>query len=177
MITEKELYESLERLGINDYTVREHPPLFSVEDVIENDCMMPGLNFKNLLIKDKKADKYYLVIIEDSRHMGNKYYKGFTGWGKIRFAHPEELHEKMALKPGSVSPYGLLNNDERDIVVVVDKSIREADDQELINFHPNRNTATLTLRKFQFVKFLESLGNPIIWEPCENEHAPILQMR
>lgn len=165
MITEKELYEKLEELGITDYTVKEHPPLFSVEDVIENDCMMPGLNFKNLLIKDKKAETYYLVILEDSRKMENKYFKGFTGWGKIRFAHPEELYEKTGLKPGSVSPYGLLNNLEHDIIIVVDHSISEAEEDELINFHPNRNTATLTVKKHQFVKYLESLGNKIIWEP------------
>ena len=165
MITEKELYEKLKELGITDYTVKEHPPLFSVEDVIANDCMMPGLNFKNLLIKDKKADTYYLVILEDSRKMENKYFKEFTGWGKIRFAHPEELFKKMGLKPGSVSPYGLLNNSEHDIIIVVDHSIIEAAEDELINFHPNRNTATLTVKKHQFVKYLESLGNKIIWEP------------
>lgn len=165
MITEKELYEKLKEIGIYDYTVKEHPPLFSVEDVIANDCMMPGLNFKNLLIKDKKAETYYLVILEDSRKMENKYFKEFTGWGKIRFAHPEELYEKMGLKPGSVSPYGLLNNSEHDIIIVVDHAIAAADEDELINFHPNRNTATLTVKKHQFVKYLESLGNKIIWEP------------
>lgn len=165
MITEKELYEKLKEIGIYDYTVKEHPPLFSVEDVIANDCMMPGLNFKNLLIKDKKAETYYLVILEDSRKMENKYFKEFTGWGKIRFAHPEELYEKMGLKPGSVSPYGLLNNSEHDIIIVVDHAIASADEDELINFHPNRNTATLTVKKHQFVKYLESLGNKIIWEP------------
>ena len=165
MITEKELYEKLIELGIDDYSVKEHPPLFSVEDVIENDCMIPGLNFQNLLIKDKKAETYYLVILEDSRKMENKYFKGFTGWGKIRFAHPEELYEKMGLKPGSVSPYGLLNNVEHDIIIVVDHAIAEANQDELINFHPNRNTATLTVKKHQFVKYLESLGNKIIWEP------------
>ncbi len=165
MITEKDLYAKLQELGITDYTVKEHPPLFSVEDVIANDCMMPGLNFKNLLIKDKKAETYYLVILEDSRKMENKYFKEFTGWGKIRFAHPEELYEKMGLKPGSVSPYGLLNNDEHDIIIVVDHAIAGADKDELINFHPNRNTATLTVKKHQFVKYLESLGNKIIWEP------------
>ena len=165
MITEKELYEKLKEIGIYDYTVKEHPPLFSVEDVIANDCMMPGLNFKNLLIKDKKAETYYLVILEDSRKMENKYFKEFTGWGKIRFAHPEELYERMGLKPGSVSPYGLLNNSEHDIIIVVDHAIAAADEDELINFHPNRNTATLTVKKHQFVKYLESLGNKIIWEP------------
>ena len=165
MITEKELYEKLKELGITDYTVKEHLPLFSVEDVIANDCMMPGLNFKNLLIKDKKAETYYLVILEDSRKMENKYFKEFTGWGKIRFAHPEELYEKMGLKPGSVSPYGLLNNGEHDIIIVVDHAIARADKDELINFHPNRNTATLTVKKHHFVKYIESLGNKIIWEP------------
>lgn len=167
MITEQALYDYLHQLGIEDYSIKEHPPLFSVQDVIDNDCLMPGLNFKNLLIKDKKADKYYLVIIEDSRHMDNKYYKTFTGWGKIRFAHEDELYEKTGLRPGYVSPYGLLNNHEHDVIVVVDKSIALADEAELINFHPNRNTATITVKKNQFVKYLKSLGNEIIWEPTE----------
>ena len=54
MITENELYDKLKELGISDYTVKEHPPLFSVEDVIANDCMMPGLNFKIFSSKTRR---------------------------------------------------------------------------------------------------------------------------
>lgn len=161
---EDKLYRVLENLEIKDYKVVEHPPLFTCEDEKASGIEFDGLTFKNLLIKDKKQDKYFLVILTGERQMDSKYFKSLTGWGKIRFANEDELFEKMQLRPGSVSPYGLINNQNRDIVVVVERAITNAPDNEIINFHPNRNTATISMRKEQFIKYLMSLGNEIIFE-------------
>ncbi len=161
---EARLYEILKELNITDYTVHEHEALFSAFQEGAEDLMFPGINLKNLLIKDKKAEHYYLVVLEDHRRMDQKHFKQVTGWGKNRFATEEELWELMKLKPGSVTPYGLMNDTEKKVTAVLGNEIVAADDEELLNLHPCRNTATISLHKKDFLRVLDYLGNEVIME-------------
>ena len=67
----------------------------------------------------------------------------------------ENLKEKMNLQFGIVSPFGLLNNKEKDIKIYFDK---ELINEEIITFHPNENTATVFLKIVDVFKFLDYLG-------------------
>ena len=49
----------------------------------------------------------------------------------------------MQLPPGTVSPFGLLNNEEKDIRVYFDKDIVS---EEIMTFHPNTNEKTILLK-------------------------------
>jgi Ala-tRNA(Pro) deacylase len=66
--------------------------------------------------------------------------------------------EKMGLTPWSVSPFWLINNTEKDIEVYIDTEISTA---ELVNFHPNINTASLSLTHKMFQKYLETIPHTI----------------
>ena len=94
-----------------------------------------------------------------------KRFKALIGWSQVRFASAEELMDCLGLIPGSVSPFGLVSADPEGVTVVLGKEITEAADTEPVNFHPNRNTATLSLSKADFVRFLEYMKCPVIWEP------------
>ena len=161
---ETRFYQLLEELGITDTVLHEHVALFSANQPEAEDCMFPGLNMKNLLIKDKKTEEYFLLMLEDHRRMDQKHFKALTGWHKNRFATEEELWDLLKLKPGSVTPYGLPNDTEKRITAVVGNEVVTAPDDEWINFHPCRNTATISLRKRDCMRVLESYGNRIILE-------------
>jgi Ala-tRNA(Pro) deacylase len=60
------------------------------------------------------------------------------------------------LTPGSVSPFGLINDREHAVRVVIDRDLKDA---ARVSFHPNINTSTLTITGADFVKFLESCGH------------------
>jgi Ala-tRNA(Pro) deacylase len=62
----------------------------------------------------------------------------------------------MGLTPGSVSPFGLLHEGSRDVQVIVDADLREAG--KLI-FHPNINTASVTIAFADFERFLAARGH------------------
>jgi len=81
-----------------------------------------------------------------------------VGDGKLSFASPDRLRSHLGLTPGSVSPFGLINNSDRAVRVVVDRDLKSA---PRLSFHPNINTVTLTIAAADFVKFLESCGNPV----------------
>ena len=161
---EAELYAVFQKIGITEYRVHEHKAIFSTREAEEEGLTMPGLNLKNLLIKDKKTEHFYMIVLEDHRQMDAKHFKTLTGWGKIRFANEEEMWDLLRLTPGAVSPFGLLNDKDHRVTVVLERLITRAPDEELVNFHPNRNTATLSLRKADFLKFLDYMGTEIIFE-------------
>lgn len=64
----------------------------------------------------------------------------------------------MSLTPGSVSPFGLINNKDNDIEVYIDEEIYNS---ELVNFHPNINTASLSLNREMFHKYLKIIPHNI----------------
>ena len=81
--------------------------------------------------------------------------KDLVGVNRIRMASSESLFEKMMLPAGVVSPFGLLNNTDKDIQVYFDKEIMS---EKRMSFHPNTNEKTLFLDTKDILKFLEAIG-------------------
>lgn len=162
---EKRVYEVLDSLGL-EYEVHHHEAVFTVDEVVETGNMMPGMNVKNLVIKDKKSGDHYMVIIDDFRRLDFKHFAQVTGWSKkARFADDEDLMKYLGLTAGSCSLFGIINDEEAHVKVVLGKEICQADPEEIINFHPNINTATISLKIKEMWRFLESRDNEVIKEP------------
>ena len=70
---EEKVYEALDSLGL-EYEVHHHEAVFTVDQVVETGNMMPGMNVKNLVIKDKKSGDHYMVIIDDFRRLDFKHF-------------------------------------------------------------------------------------------------------
>ena len=164
MNNEARLYEIFRTLGISDFTVQEHEAIVTVEQGEAAGITVDGFDCKNLLIKEKKADKYYMVVIEAHRMMDMTHFKEVTGWKKVRFAHDEELFDLLGLVPGSVTPLALFADTEKKTTVVLGKELAEAEDDAKLLLHPCRNTASMTLKKGDFMKFLAFVGCEIICE-------------
>ncbi len=161
---EKDVYEILDRLNIK-YTITQHEAFYSKEDSNKDNYHLEGLNLKNLLIKDKRKDIYYLVIMDEDRKFEAKDFKELTLWtNKTRFASSEELYEMLKLTPGSVSIFGIINDVDNKVVIVLDKMIVNASEEEIVNFHPNINTKTLSFTKKDLYKFLNNYNNKVIEE-------------
>jgi len=64
----------------------------------------------------------------------------------------------LGLTPGSVSPFGLINDSAHAVRVVLDRDLKAA---TRLSFHPNINTVTFTIAAPDFTRFLEACGNPV----------------
>ena len=64
----------------------------------------------------------------------------------------------LGLTPGSVSPFGLLNDPGRQVRVFLDQDLQGA---ERLTFHPNDNTATLAISGDDFERFLGHVGHAV----------------
>ena len=133
----------------------EHPPVFTVEEAKEHWKAITGMHCKNLFLRDKKGRKHFLVVVESSKQIDIKKLNDQLG-ERFSFASPERLLKHLGLTPGSVSPFGLINNEDNLVKLILDSDIEKTEE---VNFHPNINTSTLTLKTPDFLKYVDSVNN------------------
>jgi Ala-tRNA(Pro) deacylase len=152
------LFAFLDDLGIEHSTV-SHPAFFTVEEGRPWHHKIPGLHCKNLFIKDRKGGIWLVVMPADKRADLGRLEKAL-GAPRFSFARPEVLAEVLELTPGSVTPFGLINDSARRVRVILDQEML---DSQWVNFHPLHNAASTTLRSADLVRFVRALGyEPVI---------------
>lgn len=154
---EAPVYSKLAELGIA-YTRHEHPPVATVEEAEVHWAGIEATHCKNLFLRNQKGNRHYLVILTHSKKADLRAVADQIGDGKLSFASPERLMKYLGLTPGSVSPLGLINDHDRGVRVVLDRDLKLA---TRLSFHPNINTATLTIAAHDFPRFLEACGNTV----------------
>jgi Ala-tRNA(Pro) deacylase len=160
---EKRVYDVLDELGIS-YIRHEHPPVYTVEEAEKQWTEIIGAHCKNLFLRNKKGNRHYLVILEASKVANLKSLNNLLGEDRLSFASENRLMKYLDLETGAVSAFGLINDKENHVKVVIDKDLKRA---EAVNFHPNVNTATVGISFPDFEKFLAWCGNPIRYLPFE----------
>lgn len=159
-----ELLALLDELGIEHATV-EHAPAFTVEDAQGvREAIGPGGHAKNLLLKDKK-DSLWLVVAREEAEIDLKRLGKLLGAKSWSFAKPEVMAERLGVTPGAVTPFGLINDRERALTVVLDTGLLA---HEPLHFHPLVNTATTTISGAGFRRFLAATGHEPVLLDVEN---------
>lgn len=136
------------------FTRHDHPAVFTCEDSERLGIHLPGIHSKNLFLKNRKKTRFFLVTIPAEKRADLKKLGILFGEKDLSFGSPEQLKEKLGLTPGSVSPFGLINDKLKEIEIYLDSDVANAG---IVNFHPNINTASLELTKEMFQKFFTSL--------------------
>ncbi|MBN2634614.1 MAG: prolyl-tRNA synthetase associated domain-containing protein [Bacteroidales bacterium] len=152
---QKELYTLLDDLSIH-YEYHEHPPLATINDAIIHWKDYNSGRCKNIFFRNHKGNKHYLVILEHLRQLDIHDLEKRLKQGKLTFASDTRLMKYLGLEPGSVSPFGLINDRENNVHLFIDEKLKDFD---RLAFHPNANTATLVISLSDFHKFLQHTGN------------------
>jgi Ala-tRNA(Pro) deacylase len=154
---EQKVYDVLNKLEL-PYTRYEHEAVYTVDAANKFCGHIPGQHCKNIFVRNAKGNKHYLIIIDDVKKVDLKNISRQIESSSLSFASEERLKKYLGVEPGSVSAFGLINDIEKSIEVLLDKDFVNAD---IISFHPNVNTATLTITYQDFKKFLECCGNKV----------------
>ena len=154
---EQQVYQRLAELGIV-YERFEHPPVPTVEEAERYWVGVDATHCKNLFLRNQKGNRHYLVILMHSKKADLRAVADQIGDGKLSFASPERLMTHLGVTPGSVSPFGLLNDRGHAVRVVLDRDLKAA---QRLGFHPNINTRTLVVSGADFQKFLTACGNSV----------------
>ena len=156
---ERELYYILEQLKIK-YIRYEHKPVYTVEEADNLDIDIPGQHCKNLFLRNKKGNIHYLIIADSEKQIDLKLLSKQIGSTGLSFASEERLYKHLGLKPGAVTPFGLINDIEKNVIVLIDKKLT---DKSIVNFHPNVNTATISVSYNDLERFIRWHENKFIY--------------
>ncbi|MER9893196.1 prolyl-tRNA synthetase associated domain-containing protein [Mesorhizobium sp. M0119] len=156
--TEAELFTFLAGLGI-EVSTRRHPPLFTVADSQALRGEIAGGHTKNLFLKDKK-DNFFLVSVDEEAVVDLKQIHHLIGAaGRVSFGRPEMLMELLGVVPGAVTVFGLINDTEQRVKVVLDEELMG---HAVVNAHPLTNEATTSIAAADLVKFVEATGHDVV---------------
>ncbi len=151
-----DIYEFLEQHAIA-YEPHDHPPLMTTKDAQKWTPDLPGTSTKNLFLRDKKGTRHFLVVVPDSKQVELKTLSAAIGSSRLSFASPERLKKHLNILPGSVSLLALIQDKEKNVEVLLDQEIWQA---ESLQCHPLVNTRTLIISHLGVEKFLEACGHP-----------------
>jgi Ala-tRNA(Pro) deacylase len=152
--TTDDLFARLDELGIA-YETHVHPPVFTVEEAREHCGHLPGCHNKNLFVKDKK-DAIWLIVARDDAPIRLGELEKKIGSKRLSFGKPELLMAILGVEPGAVTPFGLINDTENRVQVVLDERMMAA---ELVNYHPLSNGMTTALKPDDLLRFIKSCGH------------------
>ena len=150
-----QVYEVLKFLNI-PFEYHEHPPVPTVKEAEVYWKDLTATHCKNLFFRNHKGNKHYLVILEYSQTVVIKDLEQHLKQGKITFASDQRLEKYLKLTPGSVSPFGLINDTTNHVHVFFDENLLKA---QSISFHPNINTASLVIPFPDFIRYMDWTRN------------------
>ena len=142
-----------------DYEIIEHPAVYTVEDIDRLNLPQKESIVKNLFIRDDKKREYFLVILQKDKSANLKKTQKALHCRRLSFASEEDLTKYLGVSKGSVTPFGILNDTERKVTVVIDQDILCF---EQVGVHPNENTATVLLKPQDLEKVIRTHGNELL---------------
>ncbi|WP_294140715.1 prolyl-tRNA synthetase associated domain-containing protein [uncultured Sanguibacteroides sp.] len=159
MVGQEKVYETLAALGITfDYV--EHPAAPTIELARQYWKNLDSTHCKNLFFRNHKGDRHYLVIFDCDHDLAIHDLEKKLQQGKLSFASEKRMEKYLGLRPGSVSPFGLINDAEHHVHVFLDKNLQKA---QKLSFHPNDNRASLAVKVGDFIRYMDQTGNGYEW--------------
>ena len=137
------------------YEYLQHPPAMTMADLKDMDEKTGAVYMKNLFLRNGSGKQHYLVVVCGDKRVDLKALVGEIGSSRLSFASDERLMKHLKLLPGSVGPFGLMNDTEKAVMTVLD---RDMVGNPRISFHPNDNTATVILSYEDLQKYLKHIG-------------------
>ena len=149
-----EIYQHLTKQGIS-YEVTEHKAVYNMAEVNSVKLPYPEWNAKNLFVRDDKKKNYYVITVKGDKRVDLKSLRKQHGLRALSFASADKLFAVMELLPGSVTPLGILNDEEQQVHLYLDSKVKG----EKIGSHPNDNTATIWMKTDDLIKIIQKHGN------------------
>lgn len=130
-----------------------------MEDLNNLNLKYKDRDAKNIFLRDDKKQNYYLITVKGDKRVDLKQFRKDFNTRNLSFASSEDLMRILNLVPGSVSPLGILNDNELKVTLYLDEFFLS--DNGIIGVHPNENTATIWLKVTDLVNLIKQHGNQI----------------
>lgn len=157
MLDKKDVYALLDQYQF-PYEAYEHPTVYTMEELDALNLPYSENIVKNLFLCDDKKKNYYLVTVQGHKTVNLKSLSKRIPSRRLSFASEEVLRELLMLERGCVTPLGVLNNTQKNVVVVFDRDLQN----QRIGIHPMENTVTIFIAFEDIKKLVENHGNAVI---------------
>ena len=151
-MNKEQIYRYLKQKNIW-YEITKHKAVYNMKDLKDVDLPYPEGDAKNLFVRDDKKRNYYLITVKGTKKVDLKEFRHQNNTRPLSFVNEKELLELLNLKPGSVTPLGLLNDKEHKVEFFIDNELLE--EPGIIGVHPNENTATVWLKTRDLITILK----------------------
>ena len=149
------VFDFLQSRGI-EYSFYEHPEAPTIEIAREYWRADGSKHCKNLFFRNHKGNRHYLVVFDSEQSLAIHDLEHRLHQGKLSFASEQRMERYLGLRPGSVSPFGLINDTECHVHLFLDQTLL---DYPSLSFHPNDNRATVVISQAEFARYLAAVGN------------------
>lgn len=156
MTNKEKVLAALDELKI-EYKMITHEAVTTIEEMDALGIFTDGEVCKNLFLRNANGKIHYLVCCLKDKKVDLLNLREQIGSSRLSFGSDERLMKHMGLKQGAVSPFGIINNEDHQVEVVLDKDIMSTD--SLVGFHPNDNTAFVWIKADDLIKFIKHYGN------------------
>ena len=164
MEEKEKVYAALDSLGI-EYKVINHPEVHTIEEMDALGIFTDGEVCKNLFLRNANGKTHYVVSMLKDKHPDIQgVIRAQLGCSRLSFGSDERLMKHLGLKPGAVSPFGIINDDDHDVNLVFDSDLKNVDG--LVGFHPNDCTAFVWLKFSELLRFIKYYGNDVYYIDC-----------
>jgi Ala-tRNA(Pro) deacylase len=153
-LTPDQLFARLDAIGIAHRT-HTHPPVFTVAEAVALRGQLPGGHCKSLFLKDKKGGLWLVVTLEECR-VDLKRLAAALAAPRFSFGNAELLYEVLGVKPGSVTPFALVNDRGHRVTIVLDRAMLGHDP---LNYHPLENDRTTAISPADLLRFIAACGH------------------
>lgn len=141
------------------HEITEHKAVYNMKELSTIDTPYPESDGKNLFVRDDKKNNYYLITVKGDKRVDLKDFRNKNETRPLSFASENDLKEIMDLLPGSVTPFGLLNDKKHKVKFYVDKDFMN--DKNIVGVHPNDNTATVWIKVEDLINIIKEYGNEV----------------
>ena len=153
----KKVLAMLDQMNIT-YQIERHAAVFTIEDMENLQMEHIDKVAKNLFVRDDKKRNYYLLVVQKDKSVNLKELQHQIGSRRLSFASEDDLGRYLGLRKGEVSPFGILNDTNNAVTIIIDKDLSSCD---FIGVHPNDNTATVWISVSGLEKVLETLNHEV----------------
>ena len=129
-----------------------------MEQALPHLTSLEGKFAKNLFLRDKKKRLYLFCAAHDAKITLSDLAKRVGASGGLRLADETILQQKLGLTQGSVTVFGLINDQEHDVKLILDKSLIDGTYSRVL-FHPMVNSATTAISPRDLKLFLQHTGH------------------
>ena len=136
---ERSCLASLDGMGL-PYAGLTHDPADTIALCGEIEAKLGAPIVKNLFLCNQQKTAFYLLLMPGDKPFKTKFLSKQIGSARLSFAQADAMQALLGVTPGSVSVFGLLNDKEKQVRLLLDEDILAFGH---VGAHPCKNTSTL----------------------------------